>query len=136
MSREQTVEQITRIAEDWNAAELRGDLATIERTLAADFIGVGPLGFLLTKEQWLGRHQSGDMRYEKLDLSDIQVRVYDQAAIVICRIDQAASYRGNSVTAQLRTTLFFVETNGSWQLAGLQFSPIGQPPNFGGGRPG
>lgn len=136
MSHSQTAEQLTKLVRDWNAAELRGDVATIDRFLADDFIGVGPLGFMLTKEQWLDRHRSGDLKYDKLDLSELQVRTFDRAAIVLCRIDQANSYRGNPITAQLRTTLVFVQQDGAWRLAGLQFSPIGQPPNFAAGRTG
>lgn len=130
MNQEQTNQEVARLADAWATAELHGDTAFLEWTLADDFIGVGPLGFMLTKHEWLARHQSGDLTYDSLALDEVTVRVYDEAAIVIGRQVQNAAYRGNSVKAELRTTLVLVQQQGQWQLASLHLSPIGQPPSF------
>jgi ketosteroid isomerase-like protein len=58
------------------------------------------------------------------------VRAYNEAAIVIGRLTQEATYRGNPMNVQMRTTLVFVRQHGQWQLAGLHFCHIGQPPPF------
>ena len=50
--------QLEKLGEDWAAAELRGDTASLGRLLAEDYIAVGPRGFMLSKEQWLARHDS------------------------------------------------------------------------------
>jgi ketosteroid isomerase-like protein len=130
MNRERTEQEVARLADAWAMAELRGDTAFLERTLADDFTGVGPLGFMLTKHEWLARHQSGDLTYDSLALDEVTVRVYGEAAVVIGRQVQSAAYRGNSVKAQLRTTLVLVNQQGQWRLASLHLSPIGQPPSF------
>ncbi|MBO0782290.1 MAG: nuclear transport factor 2 family protein [Ktedonobacteraceae bacterium] len=64
-------QEIIRLADTWTAAELRGDRDFLEKILTDDFVGIGPLGFLLNKQQWLERHRSGDMKYETLDLDEI-----------------------------------------------------------------
>ncbi len=130
MNRQQTEQEIMSLADAWTAAELRGDTAFIEKTLADDFIGIGPLGFLLSKQQWLERIQSGELKYETLNLDEAQVRVYDGAAILIgCHVQHSA-YQGHSIRAQLRTTLVFVHQQGTWKLASLHYCSIGQPPQF------
>jgi hypothetical protein len=60
MNREQIEQEVARLADAWATAELQRDTAFLVRTLADDFIGVGPLGFLLTKQEWIARHQTGD----------------------------------------------------------------------------
>ncbi|MGH2495131.1 MAG: nuclear transport factor 2 family protein [Ktedonobacteraceae bacterium] len=130
MNRENTEQEVLRLANMWATAELRGDVAFLERTLADDFTGIGPLGFMLTKQEWIERHRAGDMKYDSFDLDEVRVRAYNEAAVLIGRQAQNASYRGNSIDAQFRITLVFVQQQGQWKLANLQLSTIGQPPNF------
>src|SRR5215467_14543047 len=112
MNREQIERDVARLADAWATAELQGDTAFLERLLAEDFIGVGPLGFLLTKQQWLARHQSGDMKYEVHTLDEVNVRPYCETAIVIGRLTQQATYQDHPINAQMRTTLVFVHQQG------------------------
>jgi hypothetical protein len=71
------------------------------------------------------------LKYESFSLDEVKVRVYNNdAAVLTGRQVQNGAYRGNSIQAQFRTTLVFVRQQGQWQLASLQLSTIGQPPNF------
>jgi ketosteroid isomerase-like protein len=130
MNREQTEQEVAQLIDTWAAAELQGDTTFLEKCLSDDFIGVGPLGFLLSKQEWLARHQSGDMKYSAHTLDEARVRAYNEAAIVIGRLTQEATYRGNPINAQVRTTLVFVRQQEQWRLAGLHLCNIGQPPPF------
>ena len=131
MNNEHTQQEVMQLADAWANAELHGDTASLERRLSDDFIGIGPLGFMLTKQEWLARHEAGDLKYESFSLDEVKVRVYNNdAAILTGRQVQNGAYRGNSIQAQFRTTLVFVRQQGQWQLASLQLSTIGQPPNF------
>ena len=130
MNREHAEQEVARLANAWVTAELRGDIPLLERQLSDDFIGIGPLGFMLTRQEWIARHQSGDLKYESFTLDEVKVRVYNDAAILTGRQVQDGAYRGNSIKAQFRTTLVFVKQQGQWQLASLHLSPIGQAPNF------
>jgi ketosteroid isomerase-like protein len=128
MDQEQIEQEVACLAEAWATAELQSDTTFLERLLSDDFVGVGPLGFLLSKQEWLAWLQSGDLKHEALTLDEVKVRVYNDAAIVICRLVQDATYRGTPILAQLRTTLVFVRHQGQWQLAGLHECNLGQPP--------
>ena len=125
-------QQLEMLCEEWAAAELRGDTAYLERTLADDFVGVGPRGFTLSKEQWLERHESGKLGYESFRLDEVQVRPYGDAAVTVCRQSADGVYEDENsrfdIKEQFRVTLVFVRQRGSWLLAGLQLSPIlGRP---------
>jgi ketosteroid isomerase-like protein len=123
---------MTTLGEDWAAAELRGDTSFLGEILADDFVGVGPRGFMLTKDQWLSRHDTGSLRYESFGLDEVQVRLFGGTAITVCRQSARGVYEGENgrfeLDDQFRATLVFVRQDGRWQLAGLQLSPIlGRP---------
>jgi hypothetical protein len=54
-------------------AERTGDGAKLRTLLTDDFVGVAPLGFTLSKADWLNRHDGG-LRYETFGLEDVQLR--------------------------------------------------------------
>jgi hypothetical protein len=57
-----------------------------------DFVGVGPRGFTLSKEQWLAWHESGNLKYESFGLDEVEVRPYGDSAVATCRQSQAGEY--------------------------------------------
>lgn len=118
--------EVLRLAEARASAEGQGDTARLRELLAEDFIGVGPRGFLLTKEQWLARHASGDLKTESLAWDEVRGRVYGDAAVVIGRETSQGSYQGRETQGQFRTTLVFVRQQGRWVLASLHLSPFAQ----------
>jgi hypothetical protein len=50
-----------------SVAEERGDATSLEGVLIGEFVGVGPAGFMLNTEQWLGRF-AGGLSYESFAL--------------------------------------------------------------------
>jgi uncharacterized protein (TIGR02246 family) len=124
--------RVMTLGEDWAAAELRGDTSFLGEILADDFVGVGPRGFTLTRDQWLSRHDAGSLRYESFGLDEVQVRRFGDAAIAVCRQRARGVYEDENgrfdLDDQFRATLVFVRQDGRWQLANLQLSPImGRP---------
>jgi ketosteroid isomerase-like protein len=114
---------------EWTAAEERGDAAYLGGLLTDDFVGVGPLGFMLTKEQWLGRF-AGGLSYESFALEEVEARLYGDAAVVTGRQKQAGGFQGNDMTGEFRASLVLVEREGRWLLACWHASPIAGAPSF------
>ena len=122
------IEELNRLVEDWATAEQQGDTAFLKSTLTDDFVGVGPRGFTLTKEQWLARYEAGNLKYESFALDEVEIRPYGDAAVAVCRQTAEGVYEDENgrydIHEEFRVTLVFVKQQGRWLLAGLQLSPI------------
>ena len=122
--------EILNMVGRWTKAERVGDPDALDRLLVADFVGVGPRGFLLTKEQWIDRYRSGDLQNTSFELRDPQVRNYGVAAVIVGTQVQETSYQGHDTSGEFRATLVAVRPDDRWQLAGIQLSPIAGPLQF------
>src|SRR3954468_11948642 len=125
-----TEEQVREFGRVWAAAEERGDTEVLPGLAADGFRLVGPLGFVLDRNQWLARYGSGELVTEKLDWSGVEVRVFGGAAIAIGVHEQVATHQGNPVNGRFRATHVLVRDDGRWRLASIHLSPIGGPPSF------
>jgi ketosteroid isomerase-like protein len=134
----ETTAEITEIGARWAEAERNGDAETLDALSTDDFTLVGPVGFVLPKEQWLARYRGGGLVTESLVWDEVAVRDYGAAAIAIGRQTQRAEFQGNRADGQFRTTHVFVrDPDGAWKLAGLHVGMLGGPPPFlSGGAPG
>lgn len=125
--RNDTIGAIAKLNQEWSDAELRGDTDFLSRTLTDDFIGVGPFGFMLTKDQWVNRYASGDLHYDAFSLDETQIREYGDVAVVVGRQSQAGNHQGRPLPPGGRATLIWVREGGEWKLAGWHLSPIAAP---------
>lgn len=114
----------------WTDAEQRGDTDTLAAITTEDFVLVGPVGFVLTKPQWLDRYRSGDLVTTALDWHDTETRVYGDSAVVVGVHSQKAAFQGNPVDGDFRSTHIAVRRDGEWLLAGIHLSMLGAPPPF------
>jgi ketosteroid isomerase-like protein len=121
-------DQILGLGQRWAAAESSGDAEALGALLADAFVLVGPLGFLLDKEQYLQSRRSGDLRHESFIWDDVRVRLYGETAVAIGSQAQQSTYQGRDASGRFRVTQIAVRLGGRWAIAGLHYSPIAQPP--------
>ena len=124
------VTEVQLLDQDWAAAEVRGDRAALDTILTDDFVGVGPRGFVLTKSEWLDRHESGDLHYDTLQVDEIEVHAYGDAALVTSRQSQRGNYQSHDIQGEFRATQLLVRDGDRWRLASLHLSPIAGAPNW------
>ncbi|SFW82713.1 nuclear transport factor 2 family protein [Amycolatopsis australiensis] len=125
-----TEEQVRELGRVWAAAEERGDTEALAGLAAEGFRLVGPLGFVLDRDQWLARYRSGDLVTERLTWDEVEVRDFGTTAVAIGVHTQVAKHRDNPVDGRFRATHVLVRDDGRWRLAGIHLSPIGGPPPF------
>jgi ketosteroid isomerase-like protein len=121
-------QRIRELGSRWADAEQRGDIDTLDALSTDDFTLVGPLGFVLDKQQWLDRYRTGGLVTHSLMWDDIEVRDYGDAAVAIGRHSQRAEYQGDNVDGHFRATHVAVRRDDNWLLAGVHLSPLGGPP--------
>jgi ketosteroid isomerase-like protein len=112
----------------WIDAERKADHGTLDELLTDDFVGVGPRGVTLTKDQWLERYRTGALKHTTFDLEELQVRDYGTAAGVVAVQAQQSSYQEHDAGGRFRVGLMIVRPDGRWLLAGAQLSPLLGPP--------
>jgi uncharacterized protein (TIGR02246 family) len=121
--------EVLELVEGWAAAEQGNDAEALDGLLADDFVGVGPLGFVLGRDQWLARFGNG-LENRSFAVEDAQVRDYGSAAIVVGVLAQETSFRGGDNSGRFRLTLVAVRPSDRWLLANAHIGmlqPAGPP---------
>ena len=124
-------DDILDLVDTWAAAEERNDPERLDRLLADDFVGVGPLGFVLTREQWLERFGNG-LENRAFKVEDPQVHDHGSAAVVVGVDAQETSFRGGDNSGRFRLTLVAVRPADRWQVASVHIGPLQAAPPSGG----
>ena len=121
-----TPDGVLDLVQRWAAAEQQNDAAALAGLLARDFAGVGPLGFVLTREQWLARFGNG-LENRAFAIEDPQVRGFGDAAVAIGVLAQETSWQGNDNSGRFRITLVAVRSVTSWLLAHVHIGMLQAP---------
>lgn len=76
------------------------------------------------KERELEIIKSGGIWYKKADIHEVSVKIIDNTAILLNRIDLLAEVGGNEVTNPFEVTEVYVKQDGSWKLGSLSFTRL------------
>jgi ketosteroid isomerase-like protein len=125
-----TPDGVLDLVQRWAAAEQKNDAGTLDGLLDGEFAGVGPFGFILTRDQWLARFANGLVN-RSFTVTDLQVRDYGSAVVGIGVLVQETSWQGNDNSGRFRVTLVAVRADDRWRLAHVHIGPLQAPP----GRP-
>jgi ketosteroid isomerase-like protein len=118
---------VAQLIRDMHAAQVRNDLAFLDRVVADDFTIIHANGDLLTKAQWMADKRSGATRWQSLQPSQIQVRVYGNTAVANNRMTVNGRLRGAPFAGQTRQSSTFVKNQGRWRFVLIQFTTIPKP---------
>ncbi|HEX4705152.1 MAG TPA: nuclear transport factor 2 family protein, partial [Pseudonocardiaceae bacterium] len=82
---------VAELLSAWADAEIRGDATVLSDLLTDDFVAVGPLGFTLSKSDWLARHESGLLKYSDFKLDELTLREFGADVVVATVLQKADS---------------------------------------------
>jgi hypothetical protein len=115
-------DDIDLLLQRWADAELRGDTTALDDLLAPDFTGVGPLGFVLSRADWLQRHGEQGLVYTSYGYDEVSVQRHPGCTVVVARLKADGTWQGHAVPGVLRTGMVLVPTEGGWQVTFTQHS--------------
>ena len=119
-----TVEELTRLEEDWGRAMVQNDAEAIGRFMADDWVIIGPDGSMSDKATFLALVKSGDLTHDVMDSDEIHIRVYGDVAVVTARTVSGGQYRGQSFRGLERASDVFVRQAGEWRCVLTHLSRI------------
>ena len=122
-----TPDGVLDLVQRWAAAEEKNDAGALEELLDGEFAGVGPFGFILTRDQWLARFANGLVN-RSFTVTDLQVRDFGTAAVGIGVLAQETSWQGTDNSGRFRVTLVAVQEGEGWRLAHVHIGPLQGPP--------
>lgn len=118
------VQQVAQCQRRFDRAELEDDRAVLDELIAGDFLSIGPRGFVLDRRQWIDRHDH--FVYVKLDVTELDVRVYGDAAIIRSVQHNVGRHGGEESSHAVRVGQVWVRDDASWRLSSIQFSPLAE----------
>ena len=102
-------EEVLQVTREWLAAEERRDRAALQRIIADDFRGTGPMGTTLIKDEVIP--EEGSQSGLALTTSDLKARVFGDTAIVTAKGVSKTGEKGS-----LRFTVVFIKREHRWQM--------------------
>lgn len=115
-----TIRQILQLEKQSKEAALRRDAAFVERTLADNYVAIGPLGDVITKDDTVSARKGARLHYDSIDYSEMVVRIYGNTAVVTGRADVKGKDLGEDFSGPYRFTRVWVKRNGGWQTVSYQ----------------
>ncbi|MEM6522011.1 MAG: nuclear transport factor 2 family protein [Cyanobacteria bacterium P01_C01_bin.70] len=85
-------------------AMLSSDIAVLDRLIADDLLFTNHLGQIMTKQADLDAHRQGLIAIDNLDLTDQQMRIMGEVAIVSVQAHIVGKFAGEPTDIRLRFT--------------------------------
>jgi butyrate kinase len=107
--------ELLKLENGWNEANLKRDIAFLDRILADDFTMGEFDGTVTTKAQLLGYLKSGEYAVTSAVYTSIKVRVYGDAAVAIGRTVEKSQFKGADSSGEYLWTDTWVKIDDRWQ---------------------
>ena len=115
---------IRTLEEKWDAANLKGDAATLDTIFADTFIMTGDDGKVRTKAEVIGELKAGNIKYQAAKTEELKVILHADAAVVSGKWRGRYVYQGKTANLLERFTNFYIRRGGRWQCIASHGSAI------------
>jgi len=122
-----TESALIALEQEWADAVKHQDAGAIDRIQADEFMFTDPAGQIWTKTRGLDSIKAGDLVIDSFELTDAQVKIYGNTAVVTFAITWNGTFRGTDISGPQRMTDVFVKQAGRWQCVASQATRLRMP---------
>lgn len=118
--------ELTRLADAWDAAIVRKDMAAVAANMAPDYRHIRDNGEVADGPGFLAAIGSPKLVIDPYTVEDFDVRIYGDVALLTGRTRMSGSYDGKQFKSHYRYTDVYVRRDGKWKVASVQITPIAE----------
>src|SRR4051812_27803533 len=115
-NKDKTEQLIGQLENQARAAAVKGDPSFMEKYFADDCVRVLQDGSTATRQQLIEMMKSGATKYNSIEVSNQEIHLYSNAALVIAKAQVRGTVNGKSIDGQYRTSRVWVTENGHWKV--------------------
>jgi ketosteroid isomerase-like protein len=113
--------QIEALEKQWQQAMVAGDIPTMDKLLSEDYLGIEANGEVVTKAQQLDHMRTRQLVIDKLETSDIKIKLIGQIAIVTSLAQVQGIVDGDHVQGAFRYTRIYQRlASGLWKVTNFE----------------
>jgi hypothetical protein len=111
------MQQVMDMEERLRQAMLASDCAVLDELVSPELVFTNHMGQALDKQQDLDLHRSGVLRLDRMEPSEVSLRLGAQCAVVSVRMQVAGAYDGMAFQEDLRYTRVWEPAGaGRWRV--------------------
>lgn len=126
-SSEQDKRELERLEKVWNEAHEQGDADVLQNLWADDLEVDVPKMPAMTKTEVLAFARSGRMKFLRYATSDLNIRVYGDAAVVTGRLQRTRTLNGQEISDDWRFTKVYTRQAQTWRVVSFHASEAAKP---------
>ena len=117
-------QEVERLERELIQAITARDLAVYDRIVADDYVALTVEGTETTKPEVMAAYKAGTRRYAALEIHDVKVRVFGDAAVLSARTTGFRVDKGEQVPNNVRYVRVYARRDGRWRAVMQMAAPI------------
>jgi ketosteroid isomerase-like protein len=119
-----TEQQLKDAETAWSQAYVKGDIASLDKLLAAEYLFTDQDGKTFTRAEDIASVKSGEFKMTSFKIDDLKIHVYSDFATVTGLNEFVATDSGKDASCKCRFTDVFVKRDGRWQAVASHVSKL------------
>ena len=120
-------EEVQAFYEEFLQALKSGDITTLERIYATDYLLVRPTGDTLSKEEILSDLRHHSMRFTSFDVNDVLIRIKGFVGILMATVRSTAVRDGVEIKTHARQLAILSKENERITISHFQSTTVADP---------